>query len=100
MTGTDGIAETYQFQLFIAGDTPNSVLAINNLNSLCEKHLVNRHQIDIVDVLAEPSRALTESIFMTPTLVRISPLPARRIIGNLSDFHSVLEALGLNAASR
>jgi circadian clock protein KaiB len=86
---------SFRFQLFVAGDAQNSVHAIANLSALCRAHLPSRHEIEIVDVFKEPRRALAEGIFMTPTLVRVSPAPVRRIVGTLSQTQVVLEALGL-----
>lgn len=87
--------EIVKVRLYVAGDAANSAQAIYNLNSLCRTHLPNRHQIDIVDVFREPMRALEDGIFMTPTLVRLSPAPVRRIVGTLSQTREVLQALGL-----
>lgn len=86
---------TYRFRLYIAGDTPNSALALANLAALCDRHLQGRHEIDVVDVFREPGRALADSIFMTPTLLKLSPAPVQRIVGTLSDLRTVVLALGL-----
>jgi len=85
--------------LFVAGDTLNSSLAIANLSSICRAHLSDRHQLEIVDVLREPNRALQDSVFMTPTLLKLSPKPVRIIVGTLSDTQPVLDALGLSGSS-
>lgn len=69
----------YKFCLYVAGDAPNSALARANLTTLCREHLPNRHQIEIVDVFRQPQRALADGVFMTPTLVKLRPLPLRRI---------------------
>ena len=93
-------AERFAFRLYIAGDAPNSLLAIANLTKLCETHLPDRHSIEIVDVLLDPKRALRESILMTPTLVTESPYPGHRIVGTLSNTEPILQILGLGAAQR
>lgn len=85
----------FRFRLFVAGDAPNSVQAIANLAAFCREHLADRFEIEIVDVFREPKRALAERIFMTPTLVALTPPPVRRIVGTLSHTHTVLRALGL-----
>jgi circadian clock protein KaiB len=87
----------FKFRLYIAGEAPNSTRAAANLGALCRDHLPNRHEIEVVDVFREPRRALADGIFMTPTLVRLAPAPARRIVGTLSQTESVLIALGLDA---
>jgi circadian clock protein KaiB len=86
----------YKFRLFIAGDAHNSAQAVANLAALCREHLLNRHDVEIVDVFRQPKRALAEGIFMTPTLVKLAPSPApKKIVGTLSQTGSVLHALGL-----
>jgi circadian clock protein KaiB len=86
-----------KFRLFVAGDTQNSAEAIANLSTFCKKHLVNRHEIEIVDVLRVPERAMKDSVFMTPTLVKLSPSPVRQIVGTLSDPYILSQVLGLKA---
>lgn len=85
----------FKFQLYVAGDAPNSAQAITNLASFCQAHLPGRYEIEIIDVFRDPKRALAESIFMTPTLVVLTPPPARKIVGTLSHTQTVLLALGL-----
>ena len=85
----------FKFRLYVAGGAPNSARAVANLNALCRVHLPDRHEIEVVDVFREPKRALADGILMTPTLVKLGPLPARRIVGTLSQTEPVLQALGL-----
>jgi circadian clock protein KaiB len=85
----------HEFRLFVAGDTTNSLQAIANLRALCKAYLPDRHAIEIVDVFREPARTLADGIFMTPTLLKLGPLPGRRIVGTLSQREVVLQALGL-----
>lgn len=89
----------FSFVLFVAGDAPNSVRAVTNLGVFCREYLADRYSIEIVDVFLEPKRALTEHIFMTPTLIAMSPLPTRRIVGTLSQVEPLLQTLGLLDAS-
>ncbi|MFB9242925.1 circadian clock protein KaiB [Massilia antarctica] len=87
---------TYIFRLYVAGDAQNSVLARANLRALCETYLPEQHQIEVLDVFREPTRALEDAIFMTPTLIKLAPSSVRRIVGTLSQTESVLLALGLD----
>ena len=87
-----------RLRLFVAGDGQNSVAARANLNALCAAHLQGRHEVEVVDVFLQPTRALADGIFMTPTLLKLSPGPACKIVGTLSDPLPVLQALGLQAA--
>ena len=87
----------FKFRLYISGDTENSAQALSNLTALCGKHLVNRHEIELVDVFREPGRALEDRVFMTPTLVKLSPGHVQRIVGTLGQTQFVMQALGLKA---
>jgi circadian clock protein KaiB len=88
---------TFKFRLYTAGATQNSMQAIANLSALCQAYLPDRHQIEVVDVLRDPKRAWADGVFMTPMLVKLAPLPTRRIVGTLSDAQTVLQALRLEA---
>jgi hypothetical protein len=46
-------------------------------------------------VLEYPQRALADGILVTPSLAKLSPRPATKIVGNLSDKSSVMHALGI-----
>ena len=85
----------FKFRLYIAGDAQNSAQAIANLAAICRAHFPDRHEIELVDVFLEPKRALADGILMTPTLIKLSPAPVRRIVGTLSQRTPVLHALGL-----
>ena len=85
----------YVFRLYLAGGAPNSVRAFANLYAICQKHFPGSHRIEVIDVLKEPIRALAEAILVTPTVVKLSPLPEQQIIGDLSEEEEVLRALGL-----
>jgi circadian clock protein KaiB len=82
-------------RLYIARDAPNSARAITNLAAICKQYLHGRFKLEIIDVLESPLRALADGILVTPSLAKISPSPAARIVGNLSDRSSVIQALGI-----
>jgi circadian clock protein KaiB len=90
-----GQAAAFKFRLYVVGDAQNSTQAISNLSALCARYLANRHEIEVVDVLREPRRALQDGVVMTPTLIKLSPGPNRRIVGTLSQNGPVLAALGI-----
>lgn len=83
-----------RFRLYVAGDAQNSARAIANLEVFCRAHLKDRNEIEVVDVFREPGRALADGIFMTPTLVKLSPAPPFRVIGALTHTQPLLDALG------
>jgi circadian clock protein KaiB len=81
--------------LYITESGPNSVQAIANLEAICEEHLKNNFRLEIVDVIEYPRRALADGIVVTPSLAKVSPLPAATVVGNLSDKTALLRALGI-----
>jgi circadian clock protein KaiB len=82
-------------RLFIAGQAPNSVQAIANLKEICRQYLDNNHSLEIIDTLEHPLRALADGVLITPTLIKLSPKPATKVVGNLSQKRAVLQALGV-----
>lgn len=82
-------------RLYIANNAPNSVRAVANLEAICKEHLKDAFKLEIIDVLEYPKRALADGILVTPSLAKVAPSPATRVVGNLSDRHSVLRALGI-----
>jgi circadian clock protein KaiB len=81
-------------RLYVAGNAPNSLMAIANAKAICNEHYGLECELEIVDLMDEPLRALADEIVVTPTLLRLHPLPVRRVIGSLSDSAQVLIALG------
>lgn len=87
-------AETWELRLYVAGQTPKSTTALNNLKRYCETHLKGKYRIEVIDLLVKPQLAEGDQIFAVPTLVRKVPEPIRKIIGDLSNEEKVL--VGLN----
>jgi len=85
----------FKFRLYVAGETQNSTRASANLTAFCTAHLPERYEIEVVDVLREPKRAMADRVFMTPTLIKLVPTPDRRMIGTLSETQLLAETLGL-----
>jgi circadian clock protein KaiB len=84
----------WELRLYIAGQTPKSVLALKNIIKYCEQHLRDEYTIEEIDLLKNPQLAEGDQIFAIPTLVRKVPEPIRKIIGDLSNEERVL--VGLN----
>jgi circadian clock protein KaiB len=82
-------------RLYIVGGAPNSVQAIANLETICQEYLKDNYRLEVVDILEQPRRALTEGVLVTPSLAKLSPRPAANVVGNLSDKNKVVLALGL-----
>jgi len=82
-----------RLRLYIAGQAPNSVRAIANCRAICDEHFASGHELEIVDLLEHPKRAVADGVIVTPTLIKLLPLPVQRVIGSLSDTNQVLQAL-------
>ena len=87
--------ERYILRLFITGITPRSERAIKNIQDLCTKHLQGRYELQVIDVYQQPSLAVSEQVFAVPTLIKVLPLPLRRLIGDMSDEDRVLVGLDI-----
>ena len=85
----------YDLRLYIAGQTPRAVKALENLEQICKEHLAGRYRIVVIDLLKAPRLARGDQIVAVPTLVRKLPTPVRRIIGDLSNTQRVLVGLDL-----
>jgi circadian clock protein KaiB len=85
----------YVLRLYVSGSTQQSILAITNLKAICELYLRGRYDLIVVDLYEQKDRAQEDQIVVAPTLVRESPLPVRRMIGDLSRADRVLAILGL-----
>jgi circadian clock protein KaiB len=91
MTG----GEVWALRLYVAGQTPKSVVAFANLKKLCEEHLPGRYRIEVIDLLKQPQLAAGDQIVAIPTLVRKLPEPLRRIVGDLRNTERTLVGLSL-----
>jgi circadian clock protein KaiB len=85
----------WYLRLYVAGQSPKSLRAIANLQILCERHLPGRFEIEVIDLVEQPSLAQGDDILAIPTLVRRLPAPVRKIIGDLSNTERVLVNLQL-----
>jgi circadian clock protein KaiB len=101
LTGPDvqsANGERWDLRLYVAGQTPKSVRAIENLRRICKEHLEGRYSIEVVDLLEQPQLGEGDQILALPTLVRRLPEPIKKIIGDLSNEERVL--VGLDIKSR
>lgn len=85
----------YQLRLFIAGTSPRSQRTIQNLHRICRTYLADRYTLMVIDIYQQPEMAEADQVVAAPTLLKLEPLPVRRIIGDLSDEARVLRGLGI-----
>ena len=94
-SAADAGQKTYVLQLFVTGILPNSVRAIGNIKSICEKYLKERYELEIIDIYQQPDLAIAEDIIAVPVLIKKSPYPQERMVGDMSNTEKVLKGLGI-----
>jgi len=67
------------------------------LRQICDEYLSGRHELEVVDIYQRPEAAREFQLIAAPTLVRLLPVPLRRIVGDLSDQHKVLVSLEIRS---
>jgi circadian clock protein KaiB len=88
-------ADRWNLRLYVAGQTPRSISAFQNLKNICEEYLKGKYHIEVVDLMENPTLARGDQILAIPTLVRKLPQPIRKIIGDLSNTERVLVGLDI-----
>jgi circadian clock protein KaiB len=87
--------ERYVLELYVAGSTARSMLAVRNIRRYCEKHLAGNYDLNVIDIYQRPETAALAQIIAAPTLIKLFPEPRRRAIGDMSNEEKVLFALNL-----
>lgn len=87
--------DPYRLRLYVTGATPRSSRAIVNTRNICDTYLAGRYELEVIDIYQQPPLATDEPIFAAPTLVKLAPLPLKRLIGDMSDLDKALRGLGL-----
>ncbi|RZK41141.1 MAG: circadian clock protein KaiB [Pedobacter sp.] len=94
-SGRNEDEEIYSLRLFIVGTSPISVRAIENLQRICGDYLEGRYELEIIDAHQLPLLVKEENVTAIPMLIKKSPGPKRRLVGDMSDTERVLKGLGL-----
>jgi len=89
-------ADLYVFRLYVAGISRRSREAIQRARELCAGELKGNCKLEVIDIYQDPIRARNGQIVATPTLVKESPRPVRRLIGSLAKSSRLFVALGLD----
>jgi circadian clock protein KaiB len=88
-------AQVFVLRLYVSGSTPRSTEAIRNIKQICEEHLAGQYDLQVFDIYQQPEVTSAQQILAAPTLVKESPGPLRKLIGNLSDTKLILQRLGV-----
>ena len=87
--------DKWLLRLYVAGQTPKAITAYANLKKICEEYMNGDYQIEVIDLLVNPTLAKDDQILALPTLVRKLPEPMKKIIGDLSNTERVLVGLDI-----
>jgi circadian clock protein KaiB len=82
--------EKYVLRLYVAGLSPRSKIAIENMIKICDEHMPGLCDLEVINLLIHPKLAKDEQILAVPTLIKKLPLPIRRLIGDMSDTEKFL----------
>jgi circadian clock protein KaiB len=91
-------AQRYALRLYVTGITRNSRRAITNVRKICDDYLRGRCDLEVIDIYQQPDLAKAEQLLAAPTLVKRSPLPLRKFIGDMSNTERILQGLNLHPA--
>ena len=89
----------FVLKLFVTGTTQMSARAIVNTRRFCEEHLKGRYSLEVVDITRDPSIASKEQLLALPALLKISPSPVRRFIGDMSQVEKILNGLNISSGT-
>jgi len=91
--------QRYVLKLYVTGKTSRSTQAVENLRAICDEYLEGRYDLEVIDIYQQPGLLAGEQIIAAPTLLKKSPLPTRRLVGDLSNRRRVLVGLDLVCTS-
>ena len=83
----------YEFRIYVAGQTPNSINVIKNFKAFLDHRFEYRYSLNVIDILKNPKLAEHDEIILTPTLIRVFPPPVRKVIGVFNGEEKTLELL-------
>jgi circadian clock protein KaiB len=82
-------------ELYVSGMSPKSMEAIKNIKRLCDEHLNDAFELEIIDIYKNPDVASRQQIVFSPSLIKSLPLPKKTLVGNFTDKEKVIKALGI-----
>jgi circadian clock protein KaiB len=99
VAGNSYADQKYVLYLYISGATTRSRRAVANIKAICDEHLKGRYHLRVVDIFQNPKETADHDIVAAPTLIKQSPLPVRRFVGDLSDTGKVISGLAISPAA-
>lgn len=85
----------HRLRLYVAGSSPHSLRAVQNVKRICEAELAGRYELEVIDIYKEPHRATEDEIIAIPTLIKRAPGALRRLVGDMSRTAMLRQGLGI-----
>jgi circadian clock protein KaiB len=80
-------------RLFVSGHSALTEQILTTLQGVLESSRYSPYTLQIVDVSKHPEQAEADQISATPTLIRVSPQPVHRLVGELDNPRAILSLL-------
>lgn len=81
------------FRIYIAGRNHTSDKAVRDFREFLERKLKDRYSLEVLDMLESPPQALEDNIIVTPTVLRVSPPPQKKVIGDIRAIDVIFDIL-------
>ncbi|MCW5698425.1 MAG: circadian clock KaiB family protein [Rhodospirillales bacterium] len=93
---TDFFVTKLILKLFVSDFGPVPETAISGIKKILRENIGEQnYALEVINISKNPELAIEDRVMATPTLVKASPYPQVRLIGNFSDAGFVLRQLGL-----
>ena len=91
----NSINNKYQLKLFVAGMNPATIRAVENVKEICENHMKDNYELEIIDIYQQRDQLKDMNIIAVPTLIRLNPYPQKRLIGDMLDKKKIISVMDL-----
>ncbi len=85
----------YVFELYIVENEARHREIRDSVTQLFDAHLRDGYKLRVIDVAREPEKAHRADVLATPTLIKLRPKPAQRVVGDLIVGDCLLEEFGI-----
>jgi circadian clock protein KaiB len=83
----------YVLRLFVSCRHSSTEVALRNLHRALERSMLQPYTLQVIDISKYPEQAEFDQVTATPTLLRVHPLPHRRLVGSLENEDQLLHLL-------
>ena len=84
-----------EFKLYVVQNSPKTAVTVDKLTAILKHEFNDQYALEVIDVFENTEMTERDGILATPTLIKKSPEPRKRVIGDFKDKGKVFTALGL-----